>query len=86
MLGEEQGASGSGVSECTAPWDLGRRQQRPERGLSHQQVRVHIPGRNSELITCRRHRGQMGGSSREGVKPAVQAAAKFSLVPKAGLN
>lgn len=30
--------------------------------------------------------GQMGGSCLEGVTPAAQAAAKFSLGPKAGLN
>lgn len=74
------------VFPCTAPWDPGRRQQRLERGLSHQKVSLHVPAQNSELITCGRHSGQTGGSYREGVKPAVKAAAKFNLVPKAGLN
>lgn len=39
---------------------------RLERRLSNQQVRLHIPDRNSELITCRRHSGQMGGRELQG--------------------
>lgn len=49
------------VFPCTAPWDPGRRQQRLERGLSHQKVSLHVPAQNPELITCGRHSGQMGG-------------------------
>lgn len=48
-----------------------QRLQRPKMGLSNQQVHLCIPAQNSELITCRRHNGQMGGSCREGVKPAA---------------
>lgn len=46
----------------------------------------HIPAQNSASITCRRHHGQKEGGCREGVTQAAEAAAKFSLVPKAGLN
>lgn len=63
------------VSECTVPGDQAgepgaRAQGWPGIGINHLQ----------------KLSGQTGGSNREKSEAAAKATAKFSLVPKAGLN
>lgn len=78
-------SSSPSFSEYTAPGDHEQNNSRGCRGAGSLQVHEHSQS-GTGIHHPQKLSGQAGESCREEVKLAAKETAKFSLVPKAGIN